>query len=198
MYLFTWRQLVERSVCPQTMGLGMTTDNSGQLRLGLWGRFRLVDVDGVSLAPGSAKARALIAMIAISESGSRGRLWLQRKLWSRSERDRASVSLRQALSEVRRALGPARGLLQADRRSVSLDMDKIEVVARQGDQEFLEGIGLGDRDLVLAKWLDRERNDPASVATDAPYAAPVLRMSQRPEGPRRSCFTPPESIPRRA
>ena len=160
----------------------MTTENAGPLNLGLYGRFRLVDADGVSLAPKSAKAQALIAMIATSETGSRGRLWLQKKLWSESDRDRASVSLRQALSEVRRALGPARDLLQADRRSVSLDMTKIAVAERQGDQEFLEGIGLGDRDHVLAKWLDRERNEAAADAQSGALFAPVSRPLHRPEG----------------
>lgn len=166
----------------------MTTDYTGPLRLGLWGRFRLVDANGVSFAPKSAKAQALIAMVATSDTGSRGRLWLQKKLWASSERDRASVSLRQALSEVRRALGPARDILVADRRSVSLDLSTVEMIPREGDQEFLEGIGLADRDYVLAKWLDRERSGATATIPDVSLAAPVSRAAQRPDSPPKIIF----------
>ena len=166
----------------------MTTDDHIQMTLSLWGRFALADQTGTSRAPKSAKAQALIAMIATSETGGRGRLWLQKKLWSQSDRDRASVSLRQALSEVRRAFGPARHVLRADRRSVSLDMSKMTLVARQGDQEFLEGIGLGDRDPVLGKWLDRERNGAGASAPVASLVAPVSRPKPRAEGPAKVVF----------
>jgi hypothetical protein len=134
------------------------TTYEGRLRLCLFGRFALTDANGACRAPKGAKAQALIAMVVKSETGSLGRLWLQKKLWANSDSDRASVSLRQALSEVRRALGPAREVLIADRRSVSLDLAIIDLVPRQGHQEFLEGSRLGNRDHVLAKWLDRERN----------------------------------------
>jgi len=166
----------------------MTMEDGSLLRLGLYGRFTLVDADGVSRAPKSAKAQALVAMIATSETGSRGRLWLQKKLWSTSDRDRASVSLRQALSEVRRALGPVRDLLEADRRSVCLDMSQIAVAPRHKDQEFLEGIGLGDRDHVLAKWLDRERSCAEPIAFETPLYAPVSRPVQRSDCPPRIIF----------
>ncbi len=166
----------------------MTTKKAGTLRLALYGRFTLVDEEGVSRAPNSAKAQALIAMIATNDTGSRGRLWLQKKLWSTSDRDRASVSLRQALSEVRRCLGPARDLLQADRRSVSLDMERILVTAPKEGQEFLEGIGLGDRDHVLAKWLERERTSPVSMSDDAFVVVAASRPTRRANAPPKIIF----------
>ena len=173
-------------------GLGMTDDHKTALQLGLYGRFRLTDESGTSRAPKSAKAQALIAMIATSETGSRGRLWLQKKLWASSERDRASVSLRQALSEVRRALGPSRDLLQADRRSVILDMSRVSLIPRNGDQEFLEGIGLGDRDDVLAKWLERERSGPVPEASDVKGCAPTVGSPSLRPAPRND--RPPKII----
>ncbi|MDD9976178.1 MAG: SARP family transcriptional regulator, partial [Boseongicola sp.] len=68
-----------------------------KLIMHLYGRFRLLDQEGTDFAPKSAKAQALLALVATGDSGSRGRLWLQKKLWPNSESDRASVSLRQCL-----------------------------------------------------------------------------------------------------
>lgn len=110
------------------------------LRLCLYGRFRLETAAGEDRAPKSAKSQVLVALLATSETGGRGRLWLQKRLWSGKETCKASTSLRQALSEIRRALGGNRDVLLADRRSVALDLDRIELVPGAPGAEVLEGI----------------------------------------------------------
>ncbi|MGI9393297.1 MAG: hypothetical protein ACR2OY_01490, partial [Boseongicola sp.] len=144
------------------------------LKLALYGRFRLTDPSGVDLAPKSAKSQALLALLATSEARSRGRLWLQNKLWPNSDLERASVSLRQALSEIRRSLGDHRDVLAADRRSCSLQQDRISLTDKLAGQEFLEGIGLNDSDHALSDWLSRER-----VQVETPIAAPFRTVASQ-------------------
>lgn len=131
-------------------------------RLKLYGRFRFETEEGLDVTPKSAKAQALIALVATSDGGSRGRLWLQKRLWPNSPPDRASVSLRQCLSEIRRALGPSRDLLHADRRSVSLPLDEIAFAPPLHGEEFLEGIALHDGDHQLDEWLHAHREARAT------------------------------------
>lgn len=151
--------------------------------LSLFGRFAFTGSDGRDIAPKSAKSQALIALLATSESGGRGRLWLQKRLWPASTPEKAATSLRQALSEIRRALGDDRGLLLTDRRSVSLDMARVTVGPREAGQEFLEGIGLSHIDEGIGAWLKHQRGvfsgaraEDVSL-TPATAARPVIIFS---------------------
>ncbi|MEO0915456.1 MAG: transcriptional regulator, partial [Pseudomonadota bacterium] len=125
-----------------------------KLRLHLYGRFRIETANGANRAPKSAKSQALIALLATSDTGGRGRLWLQKRLWPGKAPDKASTSLRQALSEIRRALDEERVCLHSDRRSVTLDLEMVELVPAGPGSEFLEGIQLLDGDHGLADWLE--------------------------------------------
>lgn len=149
----------------------VSNDNAAQLSL--YGRFTFVAADQSDIAPKSAKSQALIALLATGDHGSRGRLWLQKRLWPRSDPERAATSLRQALSEIRRALGRHRALLRSDRRSVSLDLSGIRLVDAAPGAEFLEGVGLSTADHGLGDWLQRQRsNGTASlVVPDTPTAS---------------------------
>lgn len=151
-----------------------------KLELHLYGRFRLLDGDGVDFSPKSAKAQALLALIATGDSGSRGRLWLQKKLWPNSDREKASVSLRQSLSEIRRSLGSHRDALTADRRSVSLSFDKVRIAERPAGKEFLEGIGLGNSDHGLGDWIERKRSDVEARQPAAPHVQPSIPIQKKP------------------
>ena len=162
-----------------SQGFGMKDGHESVLELALYGRFRLTSASGTDLAPTSAKSQTLLALLATSDTGSRGRLWLQNKLWPRSDREHASVSLRQALSEIRRRLGPYRDVLAADRRAVSLARERVCLKDRQEGQEFLEGIGLSDGDHALDDWLGRERTGPAA-AINAPFRTAAQKLNQRP------------------
>ena len=134
------------------------------IRLFLYGRFRMETASGDDRAPKSAKSQALIALLATSETGGRGRLWLQKRLWPGKEADKASTSLRQSLSEIRRSLGDLRDILVSDRRSVTLDLEAVELVPAAHGAEFLEGIQLLDGDHGVAEWLEHHRSAVAAVA----------------------------------
>lgn len=90
------------------------------LSLNVFGRFLIVDPGGKDRTPKSAKARGLIALLAMSQGFSRNRAWLQDKLWSDRDAKRGADSLRQTLVEIRRVFGPYE-VLKADREKVLLD-----------------------------------------------------------------------------
>lgn len=151
------------------------------LRLFLFGPFTVMSPDGVDLTPSSRKACAILAMLAVAPRGSRSRLWLRDKLWSDRGEEQASASLRQALLDIRKALGPAAAaVLTADSNTVSLDLGVVEVDAlllldpeRSGGlpaetEHFLEGIDV--RDEEFEEWLTLERQSWIARIEQAGYA----------------------------
>ena len=152
-------------------------------QLGLYGRFTFVAADGRDIAPKSAKSQALVALLATGDGGSRGRLWLQKRLWPSSAPDKAAISLRQALTEIRRALGEDRDLLMSNRRSVALDLDRITLKPGAPDAEFLEGLGLSNADHGLGDWLERQRGLTQARPVVVTLETPVARRAERPHRP---------------
>lgn len=125
------------------------------LRIYLYGSLRVESAEGDDHTPNAEKTRALVALLATSPKGERSRQWLQAKLWSDRAPEQAAASLRQALVQLRRALGDAKDVLIADRRRVTLDLSRIDLAAPSDGQEFLEGIDA--RDSEFESWLTAER-----------------------------------------
>ncbi len=93
----------------------------------------------------------------------RARRWLEARLWSDRGPEQASGSLRQALMEIRKALGDEAYRLETDRGTVrltgvrtDLDQDRDSAIrALQSGREFLEGIDITDQ--AFEDWLREER-----------------------------------------
>ncbi len=142
-------------------------DSHAAFRMYLLGPFTLIDGKGLTLTPRSQKAQAILAMLALSARGTRSRVWLRDKLWSDRSEDQAAASLRQALFDIHRSLGPARGLLVADKNTVWLDMDRVlldteaalrtEWPADRINDQLLEGMDI--RDVEFEDWLTLERQN---------------------------------------
>jgi tetratricopeptide (TPR) repeat protein len=159
----------------------------------LFGPFKVVGPDGADLTPKSRKARAILAMLAVAPRGSRSRVWLRDKLWSDRGEDQASASLRQALLDIRKALGDAAGAaVIADKHTVSLDLCAIRVDALEAlsaddgagriglDEHFLEGIDV--RDAEFEEWLTLERQSWHARLEDAGYSHELdPRAAPRPD-----------------
>jgi hypothetical protein len=157
----------------------------------LMGQFQVLDGEGRDHSPRGAKSRALLAMLCRTEDHCRPRRWLESRLWSDRGQEQASGSLRQALSELRKALGPLAGHLDCDRDCVRLagfttDLDRDPEAARRalaGGREFLEGIDIIDPAFGL--WLTDERLRIAMELGQAQQAVgrPFhLRVASLPEG----------------
>jgi hypothetical protein len=159
------------------------------------GVFEVQDEAGRDCTPRGAKSRALLAMLAQTPGHRRPRRWLESRLWSDRGQEQASGSLRQALTELRKALGPLAVRLTSDRDCVALtdfssDLTQDPMAARvalsQG-REFLEGIDIVDPGFNL--WLAEERQrvteqlGEAMPAPDGQHLAPfTMRLADLPEG----------------
>lgn len=156
------------------------------------GEFEVRDEDGRDLTPRGAKARALLALLVQTPGHRRPRRWLEQRLWSDRGQEQASGSLRQALTEVRKALGPCAGRLTSDRDCVALsgfgsdladDPAAAKDALRQG-REFLEGIDVMDPAFNL--WLAEERQrlavEPVRVGQMRPPVPFSLQLGDLPEG----------------
>lgn len=131
------------------------------------GPFALTGPGDIDLTPRGAKAQALIALLMMRRERKLSRAQIQDKLWSDRGPKQGSESLRQTLTEIRRALGAYRFLLQADRRFVSLaqeglvcDLDDpsaaIADVKQIGDMpELLEGLVVLDPE--FEHWIRDQR-----------------------------------------
>lgn len=143
--------------------MGSIVGGPPPLRVRLIGNFQVLDGEGQDVAPRGAKARALVAMLALTSGGRRRRRWIESRLWSDRGPEQASGSLRQALMEIRKALGPAAACLRADRDEVILeplsadleeDPDGVAEALGRG-RDLLEGFDI--RDEAFEEWLREER-----------------------------------------
>lgn len=144
--------------------LGLSNDANGAiLEIHLFGPFRVETRDGQQLTPRSAKACALLALLASQPNLEHTRAWVQDKLWSDRGRDQATASLRQALSQMRRELGPAASALSVSRSRIGLIAGRVSIHdADPGTgAEFLEGMDV--RDPEFEDWLRTERTRRAKA-----------------------------------
>jgi hypothetical protein len=161
----------------------------------LMGQFQVQDATGADRTPRGAKARAILALLCQTPDHCRPRRWLETRLWSDRGQEQASGSLRQALTELRKALGPLAENLLSDRdcvtlRGVATDLDQAPDsvrLAMSHGREFLEGIDIIDA--AFCEWLAEERLRLAQRfgqgdgAPRANAAQPFrLRLGALPEG----------------
>jgi hypothetical protein len=170
------------------------------------GSLRLIDRDGTDCTPRGRKACALLALLAFAPGHKRARRWLQDKLWSDRGPEQGAESLRQTLTEIRRAMGADSGFLLADRQMVSLDRSGVEVNAvapydsdERDASELLEGLDV--RDPEFENWLrdqrmrfETERENAAKAAPaqhdqpvqirPAPYSGPPQLVLEQPQDTR--------------
>lgn len=94
--------------------------------LSLFGGFEFIDEGGKTLALGG-KSRALLAYLALQPGHSQSREKLAALLWGGSTDSQARMSLRQALTAIRKSLPPAtKGLLLAEGDRIVLDLIKVD------------------------------------------------------------------------
>ncbi len=153
----------------------------GRVLMRLLGPFAVERADGTDVTPKGKRAKALLALLALSPNWTRSRRWLQDKLWSERPQEQGAASLRQELSAIRRTFHAAgidilhadRDQLKLDRTSVHLDLDDPSMLA-QGE-DLLEGLDV--RDPEFEDWLRTERSRfDAPEGLDPPLRArPLLR-----------------------
>jgi len=117
-----------------------------RLQVRLFGAFD-VRLDGVPIPPlRTRKVQWLLALLLLHHDQALDRVWLAGTLWPESAPGSALFNLRQSLSNLRRALGPAERCLQAsmvnaltlDTASVDADVIAFDAAIAAGDRTSLE------------------------------------------------------------
>ena len=126
-----------------------------KLKLKLIGGFKLENHQGVTVDIASKKGRLLLAMLVVSETGERTRVWLQEKLWSRGS---GQDSLRRELSSLRKffdqhGIDPLPKSVPRDVVRLDLDCFEVDVLQTPGIQGlFLDGLSI-PQDEPVEEWL---------------------------------------------
>jgi tetratricopeptide (TPR) repeat protein len=165
------------------------TDTGGRpkLRICVIGAFRVLAPDRQDLTPRGRKARALLAILALTPTRRRSRPALQDKLWSDRGPEQGAASLRQTLTEIRRAFGERyRDCLVSDMRGIGLDPDRVAVDIDTADLSelastaeaplLLEDIDVADEE--FEHWLRNQRTEfERRIASSKPV---VVALSKPP------------------
>lgn len=155
-----------------------------QCTLDLAGPVRLTGPRGEPLTPRGMKTRGLLALLGAARGLKLTRAVLQDRLWSESDAEQGSASLRQALSELRRALDTVpevgRGVVVQGPAWIGLDPARVRVVLDppagydpgEGRIEFAQDLDIADpefedwvrgmRAACAARW--EEQRDAAAAA----------------------------------
>jgi DNA-binding SARP family transcriptional activator len=165
-----------------------------ELRICVIGAFRVLAHDGEDLTPRGRKARALLAILALTPSRRRSRSALQDKLWSDRGPEQGAASLRQTLTEIRRTFGQHhRDCLISDLRGIGLAQDRVTVDIDTADlselaepvelPQLLEDVDVSDEE--FDDWLRQQRSafeerlNSAKMAGAARPAAPEIEFLPR-------------------
>ncbi|MEP6018896.1 MAG: tetratricopeptide repeat protein [Paracoccaceae bacterium] len=132
------------------------------------GGFALLDGLGCEYRIPSIKVRALLVLLACSESGKRQRSWLAGMLWSTSDPEQALSSLRQCLRQLRVALDQLSVSISANRDTIELDKTTLRLEPA-GAGEFLEGFVL--RETPFMTWVFSQRS--RSTLNGPKFATPT-------------------------
>src|SRR3954471_24678678 len=146
------------------------------LRLKLLGGFELRPASGAPIPLSARKPALLLAYLALRQGQPQGRDKLAGLFWGDSGEAQARASLRQALADLRRRLGPHEGLIQAPegetvalaRDGLATDVTEFERCLATGGRDALErAAALYEGDLLdgfqaprqplLEEWLVAER-----------------------------------------
>lgn len=149
-----------------------------RLRIRLYGPFAMSWANGEEIDLRSAKLKALVALLGTAPDGGRTRSWLQDMLWSLSGPEHGRASLRQAMSRLRRALGPGfETIFQTNNDTIRLRREYVVVVGEPADGELLEGVDIPDEGFNA--WLRQQRASPG-----APLARSSLSLARAPAAAR--------------
>lgn len=160
---------------------------TAKFHIRVFGAFAFGARDGKAFVLGT-KQQALLALLATAPGGTRTRSWLQCQLWGNVQAAQASGSLRNALSTIRRVVGPdCDALISATRERVTIDLDALMVLGTPADGEFLEGLDVKYEE-EFNDWLRQQRayyeaHGAESVAPPVPAEPPPRReVDEAPPG----------------
>jgi len=148
------------------------------MKVTLRGPFRVFDDAGADRTPKGLKERALLALLLLSPGQRRTRAFVQDKLWSESDAAMASGSCRQALANVRKALGPLSDQVCSDRSAIWLHPAVAVDPGEDADVADLRN-DLDVRDPEFDDWLRDLRQRFEKTTKSAPQAARAVHCAAK-------------------
>lgn len=144
------------------------------LKFQLIGPLLICDEEGEDRRPKLKKARAILAVLAATPGHRHSRAWFQSLLWHDRQHAQALSSLRSALADIRRNLGPYSAALMTDHSDVALDRRMIDVDIFKDNPPngtLLQGFDIPHAD-TFEEWLREARathepDEYFAKATDA-------------------------------
>lgn len=132
------------------------------LEICLFGACIVRGANGADFTISGVKKRALFALLATAPAGQRTRAFLQELLWGTICYDSGRQSLRRALSDIRKAMGPHfNELIAVTNTDISLDLSKVCFIGEPGTSQFLEGMEI--REEGFQRWLNGMRQTPEQL-----------------------------------
>lgn len=173
-------------------GRVVNENQEGRLDIRLLGGFD-VRAGGTRLQFPTRKTAVMFAFLSLSPGKPLSRESLAERLWGRSAELQARNSLRQALSHLRRLLGPNGTILVADRNTLALNIDpdqvdaiRFEDLATRGSPQALQDavdIYRGDLlagfhvdEIGFADWLNAKRRRFHGLALSAARSLAVCHI----------------------
>lgn len=128
------------------------------LHFNLFGPFSLFDEDGIDRRPKLMKSKAILAVLAALPGHRHSRSWFQNLLWEDRQHEQGQSSLRSALSDIRRHLGPYSHVLTTSHSEISLDPAMVAICdgGPNGATELLEGFDIANAN-NFEDWLREMR-----------------------------------------
>lgn len=134
------------------------------LQFNVHGVFCLTDPDGRDRRPKLIKSQALLAVLALIDEHAHTRSWFQNLLWEDRQHEQGRASLRSALSDIRRALGPYSEILKTNSTTISLDATAFKIKPRHPGSvnvKLLEGFDVPHAS-NFEDWLRQQRQQAES------------------------------------
>lgn len=120
-----------------------------------------------------AKHKALFALLATTPSGVRTRSFLQECLWGKACYDSGNQSLRRALADIKKVIGPSfADFVSVKHSEIALNLDRVRLSGGPSDGLFLEGLDV--REPAFKEWVSGVRAAPAQV-----MSAPMRKSARQ-------------------
>lgn len=159
-----------------------------ELHFTLKGTFAVKNKDGICVRPAGVKSRALLAMLVLAKDMSRPRAFFRKTLWSDRAPEQAAGSLRQTISEIKKAMIECNGAFGANRNSLWLDPSKVACDLLDEDLHSAAAVlqtelileDLDIRDNAFKLWLEnvrRQYSNGVSLAASIPSDIGRKRLS---------------------
>jgi DNA-binding SARP family transcriptional activator len=139
------------------------------------GPLEVIADDGVSVPLGGTKQRAVLAVLVLRAGEVVSAESLIDDVWGEQPPRTASTSLQNAISALRRLLGPGVVLTRAPGYMLAVDADQVDV--RRFERLLREAAGheAGERVRLLREALDLWRGEPLAELAFEPFAAAEIR-----------------------